>query len=81
MGQCVILTKKLHEITEIIKDFTQSISNPDKSGSHRDKQTRKRDARIILDSWQMQKPKVGQGMESYPFTVSIIILTTVLEKR
>lgn len=63
MGQCVILPKELHDITEIIKDFTQSIWNSDKCGSQRDKQTRKRDTSIILGiSWQMPKPKVGQGM-------------------
>lgn len=38
MERCVILIGELHEISEIIKDFTQSIWKSDKSGSHRDKQ-------------------------------------------
>lgn len=57
MEQCVILTVELHEITEIIKDFTQSIWNSDKSASHTDKQTRKRYASGTMASGETKSMK------------------------
>lgn len=71
MEQCV--TVELHEITEIIKDFTQNCLS-DKSASHTDKQTRKRYESRIMASGET-KSMTGNVKSS--LTALIIILTAV----